>query len=162
MNEKTDELLLKVNEVLRGLTDRITPNVILSIALLNGFVVGFATTGYLGEASISIKSLNFALIVWQFVVICVFSAKYITLTIIYLNKFFLMAVVGFGGQWQIFGMYAEEYDSVMLLNIQPIFQNGFGTFIFAYFCLMAIKHGFSGNQKAQNTTKQYQLEEDND
>ena len=159
MTENTDDLLLKINEYLRGITDKITPNVVLSIAMINGFVVGFATTGYLGVASISIQSLNFALIVWQFVVICVFSAKYITLTLGYLNKFLMAAVMGFGGQWQVFGMYAEKYDAEMFKNIQPIFDNGFGTFIFAYFCVIVAKHSFSGNESVHSTTKQYQLED---
>ncbi len=161
MSEKTDETLLKINEVLRALTDKITPNVVLFIALLNGFIVGFATTGYLGAASISVKSLTFGLIVWQFIVICIFSAKYITLTLDYLNKFFLTAVIGFGGHWQVFGMYAKEFDPVLLKDIEPIVENGFGVFMFSYFFMMGLKYCFSGNYgAAQSVKKQYSLKED--
>lgn len=162
MNEKTDELLLRANEFLNSTTAKITPNVVLLIALLNGFIIGFTTTGYLGGASIEVKSLNFGLIVWQFIIICIFSARYVTLTVSYLNKFAFTGVSGFFIQWQTFGMYAQEFDALMLKDIQPIISNGFGVFVMSWALLMILKYCFSGNEQTNvSNQKVFKIEEGN-
>ncbi len=155
MTEKTDEVFLKVNDQLRNLSDKITPNIILFVALFNGFVLGFTTTGYLGESSVTIQSLNFFLIIWQFVIICFFSAKYVDLTTAFLHKFTMCGVIGFAVQWQIFGMYVISYEPELSRNIQPIIDNSFGKFMFFYFCFLGMKYCFSGNQHTSDLTKKY-------
>ena len=158
MTDKTDELFLKVNVQLKNLNEKITPNIILSVALLNGFILGFITTGFLGQSSISIQSFTFVLFIWQFIVICFFSAKYVELTTAYLHKFAMCGVIGYAFQWQTFGMYADGYDKELLKSIEPIIDNGFGTFMFFYFCFLGLKYCFSDNPRIEPTTKKYELE----
>lgn len=157
MTEKTDELFLKINDGLRNLSDKITPNIILFVALLNGFILGFITTGFLGASSISIQSFTFVLFIWQFVIICFFSAKYVSMTTAYLHKFAMCGVVGFSFQWQVFGMYASKYDAELFKNIQPLMDNGFSSILFFYFCFLGVKYCFSGNLQSSEVTKKYEL-----
>ena len=139
MSEGLDESLLKVNDTLRSLNDKITPSIILAVALSNGFISAFITTGYLGSSSISAESFTFGLFIWQFIVTCFLSAKYVNLTTEYLHKFVLCGVIGYAVQWQCFGMYVEK--------VEPVMGNGFGAAMFFYFCALGLKYCFSGNAK---------------
>lgn len=145
---KADEFLSTINIFLSSTTDRITPNIILFVTMVNGFILGFLTTGYLGAQSMGVFTLTFWLFVEQFVVICFFSSKYVNLTTGYLNKFFLSAVIGFGLQWQAFGLYAVGTD---IKTIEPLVDHGFATFMFGYFGLMMTKYCFTGNETKHET-----------
>jgi hypothetical protein len=158
IENKTDEVFLKINDLLRNLSDKITPNIILFVALTNGVILGFITTGYLGASSIPIKSFTFILFIWQFVIICFFSAKYVNLTTAYLHKFAMCGVIGYAFQWQTFGMYAASYDAELLKSITPLQENGFSTALFFYFCFLGVKYCFSGNNQTTGNTKKYELE----
>lgn len=153
---KTDELFLKINDQLKNLNDRITPDVILSVALLNGFILGFITTGYLGNSTISVQSFTFVLFVWQFAIICFFSAPYVSMTTEYMHKFGMSGVIGYAFQWQTFGMYVVKYEPD--IKMEPIVDNGFGVFLFFYTCFLVVKYCFSGNVQTKSTTKKYELE----
>lgn len=142
---KLDESLVSINNFLTALTERINPNTILGVAMVNGFILGLVTTGYLGANSVSTTSWNFGLIIWQFAVICVFSSKYIKLSTEYLVKFFLAVVIGYHVQWQIFGIYVENNEPEKLKFIEPFMSNNNGNFIFVLFFLMGVKYCFSGN-----------------
>ncbi len=145
---KADEILSTINVFLSTTTDRITPNTILFVTMINGFILGYLTTGYLGDKSMGMFTLPFGLFVEQFVVICLFSARYVNLTTEYLNKFFLSATIGFGLQWQVFGLYAVGTD---IKTIEPLVDSGFATFVFIYFGLMMTKYCFTGNETKQET-----------
>ena len=71
MIEKTDDALQGINDFLKTLTNRITPNVVLAVVILNGFIIGLVTTGYLGNKSLAVQSLSFLLIIWQLIIICI-------------------------------------------------------------------------------------------
>lgn len=157
---KIDEFLLKFNESIRTLDKKITPNVVLFVAMFNGLLIGLATTGYLGDNSIAMKSITFALIIWQFVLICFFSAVHVNLTAEYLNKFILSAGIGFSVQWQGFGMYVASFEPDLVKNIQPIIENNFGIVFGGYIFLLLIKYCFSGNESAGGKTElKYTTEE---
>lgn len=143
---KTDEVLTGINIFLSSTTDRITPNVILFVTAVNGFILGFLTTGYLGNNSMGIFSFPFWLFIEQFVVICFFSSRYVDLTTEYLTKFFLAGVIGYYIQWQSFGVYVAKYEPRMMIHIQPVLEGGSGNFIFILFLVMGLKHCFSGNE----------------
>lgn len=147
MIEKSDDALASVNDFLRTLTDRVTPNIVLVIAIVNGFIIGLATTGYLGEMSLSVSSLPFALIIWQLVIICVFSSRYIDLTTGYLNKFIICGVIGYVWQWQFFGMYANAF-APEITTITPPMENGVISMILGYFSIMFLfGYCLKGNKK---------------
>lgn len=131
-------------------TDRITPNIVLLVTLINGFILGFLTTGYLGESSMGIFSFQFWLFVEQFVVICFFSARYVNLTTEFLNKFFLSALIGFSVQWQSFGLWVAKYEPENTL-IEPLVDPGFATFILGYAGFLLGKYCFSGNEVEEQT-----------
>ena len=158
MSDKADEAFLKANDALSSLSDKITPDIILSVALLNGFILAFITTGYLGASSISIQSFTFVLFIWQFVIICFFSSKYVNLTTAYLHKFGMCGVLGYAIQWQLFGMYAVSYDTELAKNIQPIIEKEFGIFMFFYFCFIGLKYCFANNLKSSESTNSYKLD----
>ena len=145
---KADEVLSTINIFLSTTTDRITPNIILFVTMINGFILGYLTTGYLGKESMGVFTFPFYLFVEQFVVICFFSSRYVNLTTGYLNKFFLSAVIGFGLQWQAFGVYAQGTE---IKTIEPLVDSGFATFMFIYFGAMMTKYCFSGNELKQET-----------
>lgn len=148
---KTDEILTSLNIFLSTTTDRITPNIILTVTMINGFILGFLTTGYLGSNSMGIFSFPFWLFIEQFVVICFFSSRYVNLTTEYLTKFFLSGVMGYYFQWQSFGYYAQNYDPKLFKTIQPIMDGGSGTFIFILFFIMGAKHCFTNNEIKKET-----------
>ena len=148
---KTDEALAGINIFLSTTVDRITPNTVLMVTMVNGFILGFLTTGYLGENSMGIFSFQFWLFVEQFVVICFFSAKYVNLTVEFLNKFFLSAVIGFSLQWQLFGLWIEKYEPKNG-NMEPLVDAGFATFVLGYAGFMLAKYCFSGNEVKQEET----------
>ena len=158
MIEKTDDALQGVNDFLRSITDRITPNVVLTVAIVNGFLIGLATTGYMGEQSLSVWSLSFFLILWQLAVICIFSSRYIDLTTNYLNKFVVCIAIGYVWQWQFFGMWADKFTDIQ--TIEPPIDNGAIGVMFGYFTLMFLfGYCFRGNRR--NTGKVYSLKEEN-
>lgn len=147
MIEKTDDALQSVNDILKNITDRITPNIVLTVAIVNGFLIGLATTGYMGEQSLSVWSLSFFLILWQLLVICVFSSRYIELTTNYLNKFVVCIAVGYVWQWQFFGMWANRFNPEIKTISPPIDNSAIGV-MFGYFTLMFLfGYCFRGNRK---------------
>ena len=148
---KLDEGLAGFNIFLSTTTDRITPNTILLVTMVNGFILGFLTTGYLGEKSMGIFSFPFWLFVEQFVVICFFSARYVNLSTEYLNKFFLSAVIGFALQWQLFGLWVQNYEPKND-NIAPMFEGGFQTFIMGYLGLLGLIYCFKDNEIKKEQT----------
>lgn len=161
MIDKTDNALNSVNDFLKTVTDRITPNVVLLISIVNGFLIGLATTGYLGDKSLAVWSLSFFLIIWQLLVICVFSSRYIELTTSYLNKFIVSGAIGYIWQWQFFGMYAI-WDNPDITTIVPPMENKAIGFMFGYFTLMILAgYCFKGNKK-NTSAKLYELPKDKD
>lgn len=148
---KANEVLSSVNIFLSTATDRITPNIILGVTMMNGFILGFLTTGYLGVDSMGIFSFPFWLFVEQFVVICFFSSRYVDLTTEYLNKFFLIAVIGFSVQWQLFGLYVQYYEPE-IKTLEPLVDAGFATFVLGYAGAMLTKYCFANNE-VKNETK---------
>lgn len=140
MIEKTDEAVRTVNDFLRTVTNGITPNIILLVALFNGFVIGLVTTGYLGESSVSVRSGTFGLIVWQFVIVCILTARYVDYTTSYLSKFFICGATGYYWQWQIFAMAwpTESFSP-------PFGDSGFG-YIFIT-SVVILSQCFKGNNK---------------
>ena len=158
MIEKTDDALQGVNDFLKTLTNRITPNVVLAVAILNGFIIGLVTTGYLGNKSLSVQSLSFLLIIWQLIIICIFSSRYIELTTGYLNKFFICGLFGFIWQWEIFGTIAINFYPE-LTTITPIMDHGLVVFTLAYLTLQ-ILFGYCFKNNKKHTSKVYSLKED--
>ncbi len=153
MIEKADNALSSINDFLKSTTDRIGPNTVLFIALLNGALIGLVTTGYLGSSSIPVKSFTFVLIIWQFTAICLLTARYVDLTIKYLNKFMLSGLVGFFWQWQVFaGFYPTE-------TFLTPFEGGGSIFMWVITVQVFLGHCLTGNQK--NTAKNmYVLDKD--
>jgi len=148
---KADEFLVWINVFLSSTADRITPNIILLVTMANGFGFGFLTTGYLGSDSMGVFSFLFWFFIWQFVLTCFLTSRHINLDTGYLVKFFLVAVIGYYLQWQIFGYYVVSYEPSMMRYIQPAFDSHSGNFIFILFVIMGINHCFSGNKtKAEN------------
>ena len=151
--EKADDALATVNDFLKGVTDKITPNFVLLIALVNGVLIGLVTTGYLGASSVPVKSFTFALIIWQFVAICFLTARYVELNLNYLNKFVLSGLIGYYWQWQIFAMlYPTE------TFMPPFGNNGFG-FIGYISVLIFFGYCLNGNKKAKRA-QVYSLDEE--
>lgn len=148
---KVDEYLTSATIFLTTTTDKITPNTILFVTMVNGFALGYLTTGFLGESSMDVSSLEGGFFIWQFVLTCILTSKYVNMTTEYLGKFFLAGVIGYYVQWQVFGTYAEKYDVEMLKLIEPVIPGGSGNFIFILFFIMGIKHCFSGNELKQET-----------
>jgi len=157
MIEKTDDALQGINDFLRTLTDRITPNVVLMVSAVNGFLVGLATTGYLGEKSLAVWSLSFFLIIWQLLVICIFSSRYIELTTSYFNKFIVSGAIGYIWQWQFFGMWVNEFHPE-ITTISPPMENTVIGLMFGYFTIM-ILYGYCFKNNKKNTGKMYSLED---
>ena len=149
---KTNEVLSSVNIFLSTTTDRITPNIILLVTMANGFGFGFLTTGYLGTDSMGVFSFLFWFFIWQFVLTCFLTSRHVNLTTEYLTKFFLVAVMGYYAQWQIFGYYVAKYEPKMVKFIEPVFEGGSGNFIFILFFIMGFKHCFNNNE-VKNETK---------
>lgn len=140
MINKTDDALQGVNDFLRTMTDRITPNIILIVALFNGFLIGLVTTGYLGGSSVPVKSGTFGLIIWQFVIVCFLTARYVDYTTNYLSKFLICGATGYYWQWQIFAMlWATE-------SFQPPFgDSGFGYILIT--SVVILSQCFKGNTR---------------
>jgi len=146
MKDKADDALQGVNDFLRTITDRITPNIVLMTALINGVAGGVLTTGYLGEKSIEVASLSFVLFIWQFIAICILSSRHVDLTTTYLNKFIISGAVGYIWQWQFFGMYAL-WDHPKTATIVPLMDHNLIVIAFGYGTVMLMLYCFSGNQK---------------
>lgn len=159
MINKTDEALEGLNNFLKTITNRITPNVVLVIAIVNGFLIGLATTGYMEDKSLSIFSLSFFLIIWQLFIICIFSSRYIDLTTNYLNKFFLSGCIGYIWQWQFFGMWANEFRPE-IKTISPPIENVAVGIMMGYFSLMFLfGYCFKGNKKNSRQDNIYKLKD---
>jgi len=158
MIEKTDDALQGVNDFLRTLTDKITPNVVLAVALINGFIIGLVTTGYMGEKSLEVLSLTFFLILWQLLLLCVFSSRYIELTTSYLNKFIVSIAIGYIWQWQFFGMWAVWYNPE-ITTIKPPIDNTVAGVMFGYATVMLLL-GYCFRNNRKNIGKMYSLDKD--
>lgn len=151
---KTDDVLANINDFLRRATDRITPNVVLLVAIFNGGLIGLTTTGFMGESSLSVKSLSFFLIIWQFGLVCFFSARYVDLTVDYLNKFGLCGFVGFFWQWQLFGMMSD------VKTITPPAEHPVVVAFLAYATFFFLL-GYCFRNTRKNARKLYSLKEKN-
>ncbi len=157
MIEKTDDALQGINDFLKTLTNRITPNVVLAVVILNGFIIGLVTTGYLGNKSLAVQSLSFLLIIWQLIIICIFSSRYIELTTSYLNKFVVSGAIGYIWQWQFFGMWANSFNPE-ITTINPPMENTVVGFMFGYATIM-ILFGYCFKNNKKHTSKVYSLKE---
>ena len=151
MNEvtgKADDGLNTINEFLKSATDKIGPNFVLFVALLNGALIGLVTTGFLGESSISVRSATFFLIIWQFILTCILTARYVDYTINYLGKFLISAMTGYYWQWQFFAMFwpTESFKP-------PFGDSGFGYIL--VLSIVILSQIFKGN--VRNTKFKYTL-----
>jgi hypothetical protein len=160
MIEKTDDALGGINDLLRSLADRITPSTILIITIVNGFALGLLTTGFLGDKSIGVSSLSFALFIWQFLVIFVLSSRHIDLSTTFMNKFVVSGMFGFVWQWQAFGMIAKNFYPGMT-SIEPLMDHPLIVFMFGYLTIMIlVGYCFKGNIKTIKQNK-YDLKANN-
>jgi hypothetical protein len=157
MINKLDESLEGVNEFFKSITNRITPNKILFVTLLNGIFLGLITTGFLGDKSISVYSFTFLLFIWQFFVICVFSSSHVNFNAAYLQKFIWIGVIGYAIQWQTFGMIAVEYKLEAAKTIAPIINHPFGNILFTLGCLYGMVACFKGNKSRLEPMEKYTL-----
>jgi len=139
MKDKADDAIQGVNDFLRSATDNITPNTILIVALFNGFLIGLVTTGYLGDSSVPVKSGTFGLIIWQFVIVCFLTARYVDYTTNYLAKFFICGATGYYWQWQAFAMLWPNKEFA-----PPFGDSGFGYILIT--SAVILSQCFKGNK----------------
>lgn len=149
---RIDEHLTGLNLFLSSLVGKITPNIILCIALINGFAFGLVTTGYLADQTVDALSPVSLLIVWQFIITSVLSSQRIKLNTKYLTRFFIAIVLGYYTQWQVFGSYVQNYDPEKVQYIKPVVEGASGNFIFFMFFVMGASHCFSDKDSKIEST----------
>lgn len=160
VTDKTDDALQGFNDFLRSIGDKVTPNTILMIVIINSFSLGLLTTGFLGDKSIETLSLSFILFIWQFAAIFVLSSRHVDLTTSYLIKFYICGLLGFIWQWEIFGQIAKKWYPE-IRTIEPIMGHSLIIFAFANITLMVIfGYCFKGNSKNTNKGNIYTLDKE--
>lgn len=157
VTDKTDDALQSFNDLLRSIGDRVTPNTILMIVIINSFSLGVLTTGFLGDKSIETLSLSFILFIWQFAAIFVLSSRHVDLTTSYLIKFYICGLLGFIWQWEVFGQIAKKwYPEIM--TIEPIMGHSLIIFAFANITIMVIfGYCFKGNHRNSSKSDKWEL-----
>ncbi len=161
VTDKTDDALQGFNDLLRSIGDKVTPNTILLIVIVNSFSLGLLTTGFLGDKSIETLSLSFILFIWQFAAIFVLSSRHVELTTAYLGKFYMCGLLGFIWQWEIFGQIAQKWYPE-IKTIAPIMGHPLVVFASVNLTLLVIfGYCFRGNKKNTNKTNIYSLEKEN-
>jgi hypothetical protein len=160
VTDKTDDALHGFNDFLRSIADKVTPNAILMIVIVNSFALGILTTGFLGDKSIETKSLEFTLFVWQFIAIFVLSSRHVDLTTSYLGKFYMCALFGYIWQWEIFGLIASKWYPE-ITTIEPIMEHPLAAFGFANAtALVLFGYCFRGNERNTNKGNIYTLDKE--
>lgn len=160
VTDKTDDALQGFNDFLKSIGDKVTPNVILVIVIINSFLLGVLTTGFLGDKSIEAMSLSFFLFIWQFAAIFVLSSRHVDLTTNYLIKFYICGLLGFIWQWEIFGQIAKKWYPE-IKSISPIMGHPLVVFMCANLTIMVIfGFCFRGNEKHKNKGNIYTLDKD--
>jgi hypothetical protein len=157
LREKVDEILLSIGEYFRSVANKITPNWILFVTLINGFFLGLITTGFMGDKSVSVHSLTFFFFMEQFAIICFFSSSHVNFTTAYLNKFVWAGVLGYAIQWQIFGAIARKYGLESSEYITPPFDGTFAIAFFTAACIFILFWCFSKNKARLEPAKKYTL-----
>jgi hypothetical protein len=155
MIDKINDGLEGVNDFFKVITSRITPNKILLITLLNGFILGLMTTGFLGADSVKVLSLDFAFFVWQFFIICVFSSAHVNFDVKYMQKFVFVGVIGYAVQQQVFAMIAIEYNMEVAKNMELLTDNNFTGVLLATLIVYGSTYCFSNNQARKEPAEKY-------
>lgn len=145
--QAVDDILERLSDWIRITFENIDHWHGLVYIILNGFLVAFATTGYLGEDSVPIWSLAGGLFVAQFVQTIGALVAKISPDSQYLSKMMVAGLSGFAFQWETLSMLDPKK------GFEPIVDHGFGVFIFYASFLGAMLYCFTGNQSRSTSTQ---------